>query len=274
MISNIFDKYPFVSLIVRSILQPRSNFRVYCIGAVKTGTNSLASLFSKNYRSYHEPGVGHGDIVTMLEKKIQNNLSKSEIKKWIRRRDWKYWLDCESSHIIAWFVDAVAENFPDAIFILTVRDCYSWLDSVINQHMNRKPGENYTKLRELYHGGDYEYEVSILKEKGLYTLDGYLSYWAKHNTFVLNSIPVERLLVIPTKNISENISSIAEFVGVPEYKLNIEGKHSYPAKFKNNILDKIDHQIIKRKIEQNCSNVIDRINNFHSLKGIDLVGIE
>ena len=140
-----------------------------------------------------------------------------ELSRWLRGRDAVLWLECEAFHATAWNIlpDLLTKAFPDARFILTVRDCYSWLDSVINQHLNIKVSPPFQQLRNLYHADPVQREVAALEVKGLYSLQGYLSYWARHNDFVLNAVPSDKLLVdVPTRGLSEHTDDIASFVGV------------------------------------------------------------
>jgi len=37
-------------------------------------------------------------------------------------------------------VDVLAEEFPDAKFIFVIRDCWSWLDSLLNMVLTLGPG--------------------------------------------------------------------------------------------------------------------------------------
>ncbi len=86
---------------------------------------------------------------------------------------------------------------------------------MINQHLNIKVSPPFQQLRNLYHADPVQREVAALEVKGLYSLQGYLSYWARHNDFVLNAVPSDKLLVdVPTRGLSEHTDDIASFVGV------------------------------------------------------------
>ena len=183
-VRTVLKPFPAPISLVRSVVQPRET-HLFCVGAPKTGTLSVASVFGSHFRSTHEPDI---DLTAdMLEARQQGHASDEELVQWLRQRDSLLWLECEATHAMAWFSDLIAPTFPEARFILPVRACYSWLDSILNQHLNgggvRAP---YFKLRDLYHATTVAgTNLPLLKARGLYPLEGYLSYWARHNDFVL-----------------------------------------------------------------------------------------
>ena len=48
---------------IKHTLWSNRKLHVYCVGAPKTGTHSLAAMFAHYYRSDHEPGGGAGNPV-------------------------------------------------------------------------------------------------------------------------------------------------------------------------------------------------------------------
>lgn len=266
--SELLHDHPYVSFLIRSVFQPR-RFQIYGVGAPKTGTHSIANIFSE-FRSQHEPD--YQQTTRMLERSWLGDIDRNKRACWLRNRDRLLWLECESSHLIAWFCDVLADEFPHAKFVLTVRDCYTWLNSWINQHISLEASPVGQRVRDLYHETDSTYDVPLLEELGVYTLDGYLTYWANHNAFVLESVPFDRLLVVPTQRISENVERIAQFVGASNKRIKKSNSHSFSAKIKKNILDEIDDKIITRKIKSNCQGVIDHLKEFETMIGYDLTG--
>lgn len=90
--------------------------KIFCIGAHRTGTNSLANALTMlGFRATH--WVYHDEIVDA-----------------IRRKDYRLALmdtfDAASDLPIPVIYQQLDEAFPDAKFILTVRDVETWLRSV------------------------------------------------------------------------------------------------------------------------------------------------
>jgi hypothetical protein len=242
---------------------------VYCIGAPKTGTKSVAAVFGASFRARHEGR--YAEFVERLPGRIAGTGSDERDRRWLRDRDATMWLECESAHPLAWFADLLVAEFPSARFLLTVRDCHSWLNSVIDQHLNVP--EPRTNLRDIYYGGEgLEYESDTLREMGEYPLAAYLSYWARHNEKVLDAVPEDRLLVVPTHRLSHSLGRIAAFVGTDPDKLRIGPDHVHQAPKKHRVLERIPRALFLARVEQHCRPVIDRLSSRPELSDYDLVG--
>lgn len=171
-------------------------------------------------------------------------------------------LELSSSQLNYFILDILVSEFTQANFILTIRDCYSWLDSFINHQLSRNCSPEWKKLRDIrFKSGQFQYvqQKRPLEERGLYTLDGYFSYWAEHNRKVLTTVPKERLLVVRTHEIAKAIEQIADFVDVPTNTLNAEKSHSFKTHNKFNILSEIDKDFLEQKVYQHCKVLMDKI---------------
>lgn len=243
---------------LRPLLQPR-RFQAYCLGTAKSGTHSMAAIFRPHYRAIHEPE--NQSLIRMVlaaEKGIDH---QEKLVQYVRNRDRNLWLELDSSQVNYFLLDVLLSEFPKAKFILTIRDCYSWLDSFTNHQLSRRCSPDWQKLRELRFGhGKFEYaeEEQILLQNGLYTLDGYLSYWATHNREVLAKVPQDRLLVIKTKDISQQLGEIADFLSIRPQTLNVDSSHSFKARKHFNILSEIDQEFLSKKVNQHCQSIMDQ----------------
>jgi hypothetical protein len=240
---------------------------VFGVGAPKTGTHSIARLF-QNFRSGHE---GHGvETIELLHKWKNDERSEADVRQALRRRDRNWRLECDVAHFLGPFTPHLCDLFPDAKFILTVREPRSWLRSVIDQCMNNSrerlldltPQYRWAQLRDLYYGpppNEYPAEETPLEEYNLHTISGFLEHWAEHNRTVLDHVPSDRLLVLRTKNISQSLSSIASFVGVERGSLRKRHRHAYEAPERHHVLKDINAQYLDRKIRQHCRSTVRRI---------------
>ena len=116
-----------------SLLRPR-RFHAYSVGASKTGTTSIAQMFPDEYRTGHEHHLE--ETVTLIRGKMNETLSRDEILEGLRNRENQMRLELESNSLLAYLSEELAELFPEAKFILTVRDPYSWLSSNLKQHIS------------------------------------------------------------------------------------------------------------------------------------------
>jgi hypothetical protein len=153
------------------------------------------------------------------------------------------------------------QEFPKALYWLTIRDCYSWLNSFINDSLRRKVSERWIKLREhRFRANEFSHlsEERPLREKGLYTLDGYLSYWASHNNRVLSSVPEDRLMIVKTNEITERADDIADFAGLPKASIQLEHSHSFRNSIKFNVLQEIQETYLEAKVQEHCGTLMKR----------------
>jgi hypothetical protein len=228
--------------------------RLYCVGTSKSGTHSLAEMFARGARTQHE---AQAELV--IQKTLGaaiGRISREELTRWVRARDLELALEVDSSQLNFFLLDILLAEFPDARFVLTIRDAYSWLDSLINHllHYNQA-GPEWTQLREFRFRPDvftHAPEERLLKEKGLHALDGYLSYWATHNGQVVAQVPPAQLLVVRTEQIRERASEICNFAGLPRRALELDRTHAFKNPQKFNLVRQLDRGFLEQKIEKHC----------------------
>ncbi len=242
-----------------SVLRPR-RFHAYCVGTAKSATSSVHSMLKARYRSDHEPE--DEELIKVILSVQAGSTSPDDLAKFVRQRDKRMWLEMDSSNLNCFILRSLVEAFPEAKFLLTIRDCYSWLDSQVN-HMLYRPVEKnslWPKIRDLRFGirrRDYPKEEQVLAENNLYALDGYLSYWTKHNTEVLKAVPRQKLLIIRTHEFTGDVDKIVKFLGIPGDTINRSKTHENKARRQFNILNKIDKEYLRAKVEQHCQALMD-----------------
>ena len=234
--------------------------RLYCVGTSKSGTHSINTMFNTSVRSQHEPESGR--TIRKIIEIFTDNIPEKDIKLFLRKKDRRLCLDVESSQLNFFFIDELVSEFTDARFLLTIRDVYSWLDSFINDSLRRQSPNDWIMLREMIFRADvfaYPPEEEVLKRRGLYTLDGYISYWANHNQKILSSIPSDRLLIVRTNEITDKAIDIAKFAGLSEDLVNRDKTHSYRNPKKYGILHEIDRYYLEDKIQRHCGAIMRRL---------------
>ena len=222
----------------------------------KSGTHSLVAIFQK-YRAMHEPQ--HQEMLRAILADDKGALSQDDKIAFLSSRDRQLRLELDVSQLNYFFLVELVASFPDARFILTIRDCYSWLDSFINHQLGREASDDWKQLRDLRFYRDdnaYAAEERLLVEKGLYTLDGYFSYWATHNRNVLGLVLPERLLVIRLNELSQSLSALAQFVGVPVETLASSQAHVFPAQRRFGILQQLNRSFLESKANRHCGELM------------------
>jgi hypothetical protein len=233
---------------------------LYCLGTAKSGTHSIASIFEPYLRIDHE--ASSREMITKILDYYKGIIGEKEIENYLLERDNKSRLEMDSSQLNHFFAGIYAKLFPNARFILSIRDPYSWLDSFINHQLyytNTHP--TWIKLRDFRFKAEsvkHGEEESALKVRMLYSLDGYLSYWARHNSKVLNEVPENRLMLVRTDEISKMTDEMLNFAGISVRKNKKAASHKFKAKVKYDVLEKIDMDYLDKKVKAHCGDLMKR----------------
>ncbi|HYG67897.1 MAG TPA: exostosin family protein, partial [Anaeromyxobacteraceae bacterium] len=179
---------PLAALYDRVSSPPARRLHVYGVGAPKSGTHSVANLFAPAYRSEHEP---HSALtIVHLLRLFEGRYSEAAVERLLRARDRWMGLDVEAAHYMHHVVGELVRVFPEARFVLTIRDPYTWLTSAVNQsihnYRNPHPARAVWLALSDYRYGRYGFtyspeEAALRAHKGVYPIGSYLDYWTAHN---------------------------------------------------------------------------------------------
>lgn len=237
----------------------------FCLGAAKTGTTSLASMFGDWYRSAHEPemqavteAVGRilgsgpttpGEPGSVSAKDVPQAFG---IDEWLRARDRRLNLEIEASHPLGYMAPWLPEVFPDARFIITIREPQAWLKSRLNFHFYKAPPQWQT-YRDLiwsrWHRG-YHPEELLLESMGLYSIDAYLAQYSEQYRLLLAHLPDQRRLLVRTEALDNSAASIGNFLSIDP--ATITRQHANAFAREDNIVDQLPQAFVASRIEANC----------------------
>lgn len=226
-------------------------FQVYNVGLAKTGTTSMSQIFH-NYQTAHEfllPETGQ-----QIKDFQAQKTSEEEFREFLHTRDTVANLEMDSTFCHGHYVDLLAEEFPSAQFIFTIRDCYSWLDSVINMIATHR---KITHLDLIFGVSDALIgDPEALREHFPDYLDTLLSLWQQMNQEILEELPADRSLIVRTQDISSRIDDIARFVDVPEETLDTTKSHEFKAVQKLNILRSMEAGELEEHFRWYCADIM------------------
>lgn len=249
------------------LMSSTRRFRGYCLGTPKSGTHSIAGLFTSAYASSHEPGVK--EVIRHLLDWKRGRINENEVRSFLLARDEAFGLEMEASHPLARFAGILCELFPDAKVVLPIRDCYSWVHAYLDQqlYIDRQKGSHWMHLADFRHAQDvergiveltYAEEETVMAVNGLLPLRNYLRYWASHNQFVLDQVPEDRLVVVRTKEIGAAARRIEEFFELPTGSLNDSQSHlSRFDKKRREVLFAIDPDFVNHEVQTHCGELMD-----------------
>lgn len=241
---------------LRTIFQKR-NFHAFCLGTPKSGTHSIANML-KGFRANHEPNEVF--MINLIHKKVNDELSNDDLINILKKRDASNWLEMESSHYLGGVIEQLVNISNDALYILTIRDCLSWMDSWFNHQLSRPTLTNesvYNLGRDNYYSRGYEYTKHdrMLEDMKLYPIRSYLEFWNTHNQKVIDSVADDKLLIIKTHEISQSVSKITSFLNIDKSHIISASSHEFKAKGKHGVLDKLDVNFLHDTAMEICGDL-------------------
>ena len=229
-------------------------FHCYCIGAAKTATTSISSMFRNNYDSAHEPDI----LATnrMIINHLEQQVTTKETTTYLINRDKRLRLEMESTHSLIYVSKELSSLFPRSKFIITVREPFDWIKSRINFHFKKSPPdwEEYRQYFWMAQTSGYAPEEDLLQKNGLASLDAYLSQYNEHYQLALSNIPNERRLFIKMNAISDDKEKIANFLNINKNSISVEHSNSEPDKA--SFISEIDELFVLQKIWAHCEPLI------------------
>jgi hypothetical protein len=257
--NSLFATLRTINYRYRGLVPPLPRrIHVYTVGMGKTGTNSLHGLFSGHYRSAHE--VEHTELIGALVDRDMRDISMAQMIDFLRQRDRRLRLEMDASMLNGVAISDLMAAFPRAKFILTIRDCYTWLDSHTNHHIAYGLDEDWERLKSLsssIKAGAHPPEEQELKSIGVAPIERSLRAWTDHNSRVLNAVPTEQLLVLRTHEISTSIERIADFTGIRPRSLLSSRAHSFKRQISAGLLDKLSPGYLESKVEKYCGRLMN-----------------
>jgi hypothetical protein len=245
---------------VDGLVVPSRRLHLYGVGMGKTGTHSLATVFERDYRAAHE--AGSQELMELLFDVWDGLRPTSEIRPALLGRDAALRLDMDASLVNGEVVSDLVDLFPDARFVLTVREPRQWLDSMANHTLAHDTPAHWVRWRDIrFRAAELVHppEEEAWAASGLYTLDGYLGSWARHNRMVLDAVPPDRLLVVRTEDLELRLPDLADFAGVPLESLDVDRVHAFPAAGRYGALGSLDEDHLADRIEHHTAKVMERL---------------
>lgn len=194
--------------------------KVFCVGRNKTGTTSLRVFFNS---------VGYRVAPQIEGEKLiyQSGFEPDErFWRWVE----KYDVFQDAPFSWTWMLPHLIGRYPDAKFILSVRDESQRYYSLINHHLEHlglPKTATTSQIIERMKADDYVapgyFYAAYVKQNGVpseddpvYDEQHFRSTYVQHNATVRDSIPAAQLLEV---DLSEHQSTrvICEFLSLPDY---------------------------------------------------------
>jgi hypothetical protein len=237
-------------------LRPR-RLRLYGVGNGRSGTTSLTRMFDE-YRAAHEIDLDRTRALAARVLAGELDVDSWRVRAALRRRSVRYHLEVDVAGLMAPFARPLVGMYADARFVLLVRDCFSWLDSVV-EHRVRRPiadGENYFAVKYLRHCDTFAPEEATLRDANLFPVAAYFQGWADAIQRVLDAVPAERLLVVRTEDLDSSVETLARFAGVPASSLQPQHANRNPSP--TGVLGAVPVPFVVAQARAHCTPLMER----------------
>lgn len=225
---------------------PNRTCRVFGVGAAKTGTHTIGEMFADRVPSAHEM-----DVDRLIRLLLDEGPNSPALRRFLKVRDRWRGLQIDASHVNIFLLDDLMALFPDSRYLLTVRSPALWLRSFLDDSLRADAAPIWHRFRDFRFGAKAAADgpEAALGEDGLYTLEGYLKYWAFSVTEVQARVPADRLLVVPTETIGARAAEIARFAQVPDPDRPPATTHAYRNAQRFGVLDRIPRAHLEARLE-------------------------
>jgi hypothetical protein len=192
---------------------------MYGVGLGKTGTTTLARMFARSFRSAHEAEARR--MVPVAAQHLRGDLPSASRE--LQRRS-RLGLEVDVAGFLAPLAPELARLHPSARFVLTIRDCFTWLESVYAQILRfpAAPSSVWGTWRASLFPEPYRFDPreDAVEGLGLPPIRVVLSCWARTNGDLLAGVPQDRLMVVRTEDLGSAVPRLARFCGIEESSLD------------------------------------------------------
>lgn len=260
MLKKVFKTCAPLPLLERMINRTQ---RVYALGPPKSGTTSIAKMFSDFCRADHEPH--RPATVRSMHDHFVGGISDEQLRQSYRTRDKQMLLDVESNCFLAYRPDLLCSTFPDAKFVVLIREPMVWLESILDNNLNfpRTKTPTMAKWHEvLFHSGKTPVSSSdeLLVEMGLYPVGSYLEYWTRTYDRCLRSLGDANCLLVGTNQITARAEEIGQFVGLDASGVSRKHTHGNRTAEKHQVLQRLNRAHVEESLNKICQPLISEFN--------------
>jgi hypothetical protein len=213
-------------------------------------------MFTRSFRSDHE--FMSQEEMELFQRRLACSATSEELFAWVRERDAAKPLDLDSSGAHFGLVDILAEAFPEAKFILTLRNIYSWMNSCVGKLYGDfvggwgSPAGVLVNCMRFLPDGQFAMED---RANAKVCLEQLMKAWTAVNERILKLVPADRLLVVNTERLSESIGLIADFCGIDANL--IDAQHANPGQA-SDFLSCFDSEGVEKLVRLHCWELMGR----------------
>ncbi|MBV7328317.1 hypothetical protein KFU94_08655 [Chloroflexi bacterium TSY] len=246
-------------------MHPRT--KAFCVGQAKSGTASLHGLLATHHRSAHEPE--REQTLEMILRESRGEVEAQNFGAYLIERDQRLNLDYDIAWANQFIIAHLLTNFPDAKFIVLIRDPHTWLQSTVGHLISREIPHDVQSFLDWWFKPDrypHSRHDSTLEAHGLFSIAAFLTVWNQHVNICIQSVPPERRLVLRTHELNESHQRLSEFLQIPLDSLDPQNGHLNRSTWADRIESFVDSVYLNEMVDRICGE--NMANHFPEVSGI------
>ncbi|MDJ0747631.1 MAG: sulfotransferase [Xenococcaceae cyanobacterium MO_167.B27] len=233
--------------------------KAFCVGQAKSGTASLYALLSHSYRVAHEPE--RAKTLKMILRHSEGEVDAQSFKAYLRQRDQRLNLEYDIAWANQFIIDHLLTVFPEARYIVLIRDPYTWLQSTVGHLISRQiPPDVPPFLNWWFKPKKYSHTSHdrLLEAQGVYSITALVNAWNHHVQTCTQLLPPERCLVLKTHELNSSHQQLADFLQIPWRTLERERGHLNKSKWNGRLDSLVNTNYLSEVVNSMCADSMTR----------------
>jgi hypothetical protein len=242
--------------------------KAFCVGQAKAGTASVCGLLATQYRARHEPE--REQILDLILRKSRGDIDDGAVSDYLISRDQRLNLEYDIAWANQFIVGHLSTVFPNAKFIVLVRDPYTWLQSIVGHLISRQIPPDVRSFLDWWFKPEshpHTQHDRVLGNHGVYSIEAFLNAWNQHIDSSTRILPRARRLVLRTHELNQSNSSIAEFLEIPLDSLDTQRGHLNRSTWSGQLESLVDRTYVDETVHRVCGDNLAR--HFPEVSGIE-----
>ncbi len=242
--------------------------KAFCVGQARSGTLSLCGLLAKNYRVAHEPE--REQILEMIQRESRGEVDEQALRAYLIKRDRRLNLEYDISFANQFLIGHLLTAFPDARFVVLIRDPYTWLQSTIGYLITREIPPDLRSFLDWWFKPErfpHMHHDHGLEAHGVYSIAALLNTWKQHADMCARIIPPDRRLFLRTHELYKSHRQISDFLKIPLESLDTRYGHLNRSTWTGQIESLVGSTYLNDMVVRICGDTMAR--HFPEVAGLE-----
>lgn len=206
----------------------------------------------------------------MILQEARGAITGNAFRAYLLERDRRMNLEYDIAWANQFLINHLLAVFPDAKFIVLIRDCYTWLQSIVGHLVSREIPIDVRDILDWWFKPErypHTRHDRTLKEHGLYSVGAFLNAWNRHINSCTELIPPDRRLILRTHELNQSHQRLAEFLQIPVEGLDARNGHINRGTASIRIQSMIEGEYLNEMVGSVCGETMAHY--FPEVAGVD-----